>query len=839
MSRRTNARNELPGMRSSLQMPQGFYGGDVANPDLAKLVKTHGTQFDPETDSYSIASYDQPIKTTKATAIYNMHTYSSKKPHNAIRKYIQHYTSPGDIVLDPFSGSGGTAIASLLDGRVPIALDLSPAAGFISANSLRVFDCNDFQEAFTQLRKVIEDKVRQRFSWSQPAGLVKAVVYSETLRCVRCLKPVPVIAATAGDIRNFRGRTKAEECCPFCGEALKTAGERLGFVPAEVHVKEPGKSAFTPVNVLGNQDVAERFPVIPTDPPEHLRVTFEGNIQPRLWKNLARAGAIRVADLFSDANLSCLLEITTGIDALPGVSNASRSLLHLAVHAILYNCTRMYRNRAKGGFVSGTYYIPHQSKCINPWESFVSKCKEIERAIDEASCNDLDELSAIVSVESATSFCSSGHIPANSIDYIFTDPPYGGTYHYGALNFLWEAWRGCDLSWRSNEITISEDGSLTAADWRDRMHQSMSECFDALKPGRWISLCFHGEVDLWEAINDIMAEVGFVTSHAEEALFIDTDQKSYNQITGETSKKRDLVISFRKPKPGDWVVTHLYIPADADPATFQDMGRQVIRDFLTSHPGALKDRIYDELISRMVRRGEMESHDFDSLLRSVAEEVTEPVRKNLFENADADRLGSHVVSRWYLKETADQIDSAEQDRENAAADRLGSFMVKYFEQNPESQGVHYSDLFEQIIVIPVEQRPRRLFENWLPEYFFKTTDGTWRPPADEIERQQKEAMREAGTLRRMKRFANALIEGVPVREQDRPDGVLTLVEWIRQCRRAGLYEQGRTMYEKGGLDLSKLDDEEQLEVEDDYRICVKRGSEDAPNKKSKARKKKS
>lgn len=90
----------------------------------------------------------------------------------------------------------------------------------------------------------------------------------------------------------------------------------------------------------------------------------------------------------------------------------------------------------------------------------------------------------------------------------------------------------------------------------------------------------------------------------------------------------------------------------------------------------------------------------------------------------------------------------------------------------------------------------------------------------------------------MKRFANALIEGVPVREQDCPDGVLTLVEWIRQCRRAGLYEQGRAMYEKGGLDLSKLDDEEQIEVEDDYRICVKRGSEDKPKKATKGRKKK-
>jgi len=52
-------------------------------------------------------AFNQPIATTKATAIYNMHVYWSKKPHDAIQQYICHYTKPGDIVLDPFCGSGG------------------------------------------------------------------------------------------------------------------------------------------------------------------------------------------------------------------------------------------------------------------------------------------------------------------------------------------------------------------------------------------------------------------------------------------------------------------------------------------------------------------------------------------------------------------------------------------------------------------------------------------------------------------------------------------------------------------------------------------------------------
>ena len=62
-----------------------------------------------------------------------------------------------------------------------------------------------------------------------------------------------------------------------------------------------------------------------------------------------------------------------------------------------------------------------------------------------------------------------------------------------------------------------------------------------------------------------------------------------------------------------------------------------------------------------------------------------------------------------------------------------------------------------------------------PEYFFKTTVGTSRPP-DKEEAGQFVALREAGTLRRIKRFAHALIDGVPVRE--RTDQLATWSFWI-------------------------------------------------------------
>src|SRR4051812_24006823 len=89
------------------RMPEGYYSGDQPNPHLRAFVEAHlrAHPYDPTADRYDAPAFTTSISSTKATTIYYMHTYWSKKPHDAIRQYIEHYTQPGDLVLDPFCGS--------------------------------------------------------------------------------------------------------------------------------------------------------------------------------------------------------------------------------------------------------------------------------------------------------------------------------------------------------------------------------------------------------------------------------------------------------------------------------------------------------------------------------------------------------------------------------------------------------------------------------------------------------------------------------------------------------------------------------------------------------------
>ena len=75
-----------------------------------------------------------PIPATRqgARRHYGVHPYFTRRPFNVVRDYIRHYSRAGDRVLDPFGGSGVTAIEAFLESRVGIHNDINPLANFIA-----------------------------------------------------------------------------------------------------------------------------------------------------------------------------------------------------------------------------------------------------------------------------------------------------------------------------------------------------------------------------------------------------------------------------------------------------------------------------------------------------------------------------------------------------------------------------------------------------------------------------------------------------------------------------------------------------------------------------------
>jgi DNA modification methylase len=831
------------------KMPEGYYSGDKPNPNLRAFVEQHLKErpYGPETDDYDVPAFDKPIETTKATAIYNMHTYWSKKPHDAIRQYIRHYTKPGDLVLDPFCGSGGTALAALMEGRKAIAIDRSPAATFITKNYCTPVDVHELQKAFEELKR----KVKPEIDWLYETRCDRCggkattayTVYSQVFQCPRCLEKVALFDCVEVEGETAKGKPKKISACPHCHkrgivEEISTRAKKFGAVPVLVSYfceggckpargerrhNDPDKKKreYFEKYDLGKIQEIEAKDIPHWYPKDRMMHAPEDQ---ECWGVKWRAGTSNfrtVDELFTKRNLWALAAIME--------EAKDQDILRFCGTAILSYISRQQPAFGGGGGISGTFYLPQIPSERHVLVSFERKLK----GIIEAKQGSLFTTSFMVSCQSALSMTN---VQSNSIDYIFTDPPYADKVQYGELSFPIEAWLDLDTHWHGEEIIVNEVRGKSEEDWANMMRQAMAECYRVLKPGRCISLCYHDTSEgTWSLVQDIMAEAGFIVEKSDAALYIDTGQKSYNQLVADKVNKRDLVINFRKPKL-DELTTSIAITGDEDKTTFNEKVRQIIRDYLGANPGITKDRIYDEVVSRMVRRGQMEAHDFDELLRTVAEEAKTPVMKNLFEQTDPDLFGTHEIGRWYLKETELVIaDDAENAREDMAAGKLGAFIKEFIEKNPGDEGVHYSDLFEHYIYV-VKDKPRRQLAEFLPDYFYKTERGTWRLPASEDEEKAKREARVKGLGRRVKRYIAQLEQGAAIPEKERPNDA-TLAEWIRHCKRAGLYEQGKLLYEKGGLNPDNLPEEAMVNVEEDYQVCARMLARETGEAKRRGRKK--
>lgn len=820
-------------------MLEGYYSGDKPNPNLRAFVEEHLKErpYNPDTDDYNVPAFDKPIETTKATAIYNMHTYWSKKPHDAIRQYIRHFTKPGDLVLDPMCGSGGTALAALMEGRKAIAIDRSPAATFISKNYCTPVDVNELQKAFEELKA----KVKSEIDWLYETRCDRCggnattayTVYSQVFQCPRCLEKIPLFDCVEVAGKTAKGKPKKINACPHCYkrgliEEISTRGEKFGAVPVLVnYLCESGCKPAKEQRRHNDEDAKkreyfEKFDIgklkdieakqIPYWYPTHRMMHAPEDRE--CWGAEWRPGRnFRTVDeLFTKRNLWALSIIKKYAN-----DNKFRDIFYFALTAVSLALSRMQRYSPNSGFPNmillGTYYIPQIGREIEVFSWYEGKIASLLKGFKSISLNSKDSMISTSDVRKL-------EIPIDSVDYIFTDPPYAENVQYGELNFIWEAWLGLDTHWHDEEIIINEIRGKTEADWTNMMRQAMAECYRVLKPGRWISLCYHDTSEgTWALIQDIMAEVGFIVDKSDTALYFDTMQKSYNQLTADKVTKRDLIINFRKPKPGE-ISTRIQINGSEDQVTFNEKVRAIIREYLEGHPGAAKDRIYDEVVSRMVRQQQMEAHNFEELLRQVAEEVQEPVMEDLFTAKKPDLFERHIQSRWYLKETElAVVDAAESAKEDTAAGQMGTFIETQLAQHPEWDGVHYSDLFEQY-VYTVKDKPRRPLAEWLLDYYYKTDSGTYRLPLTDEEKQLKAAGRAQGINRRIKRYLAFLEQGLAVPAKERPNDA-TLAEWIRHCKRSGMYDQGKLLFEKGGLNSDNLSEEAQVDVEEDYDVCVR------------------
>jgi DNA modification methylase len=188
-----------------------------------------------------------------------------------------------------------------------------------------------------------------------------------------------------------------------------------------------------------------------------------------------------------------------------------------------------------GGGVAGTMYAPtiHAERSVI--DTFARKTKQLARTSFPHLSNTLVNTSSVGDLST---------IPAASVDYIFTDPPFGESLQYAELNFYVEGWLGVTTSWQ-DDCVLNYVHKKGIEFYSELMASAFRNYSRLLKPGRWITVEFHNSQNtVWTAIQNALERAGFIVASVR---VLDKQQRSYNAINRSGAVDQDLVISAYKP----------------------------------------------------------------------------------------------------------------------------------------------------------------------------------------------------------------------------------------------------------------------------------------------------
>ncbi len=584
-----------------LAMSDPPYYTACPNPFLADLVRewSQGKDEDPSAP-YSRNPLAIDASEGKTDPLYKAHGYHTKVPHKAIVRAIVHYTDPGDIVLDGFCGSGMTGVAAQVCAnpdpdlkqsveleranaglpapvwgpRHAVLNDLSPAATFIAANYCLPFDV----EAFAKAGKRILSEVEKEIGWmyetrhvpSSPAmgegygegvkGRIEYTVWSEVFTCPDCAGEVVFLEEA---LEKETKRVRDSFPCPHCGSelnkdrlervfessydsVLNQTLKRVKFQPCLITYKV-GKTRYEKTPDKDDLKTLEKIRDMPF-PPEvpsnrfPIEEMYHGS-------RIGPKGFTHVHHFFLPRAAQALAALWRKANSQK--DSRLRNMLLYFVEQAFWSSSVCNSYRPTGfsqvsQYMKGIYYVPSQHSELSPWYLNEGKLKRLDKVF--SGFRQWDTGSNCQDVGSALSTGTTAHLnlPDDSIDYIFTDPPFGENIYYADLNFLVESWHRVQTS-TAPEAIVDKAKDKDLPDYQKLMQRCFEEYERVLKPGRWMTVVFHNSRNaVWNAIQEALQVAGFVVA---DVRTLDKQQGSYRQVTS-TAVKQDLVISAYKPNGG-------------------------------------------------------------------------------------------------------------------------------------------------------------------------------------------------------------------------------------------------------------------------------------------------
>lgn len=441
-----------------------------------------------------------PVKKRAARRHFGVHGYFTKQTWNVVAEYIKNFSKPGDLVLDPFGGSGITAVEALMNGRSAINIDLNPMAVFLVQSLIAPVKQSDLTQAFNE--------VKEEYLKKEPK--------------------------TDDEIKKALNKYQGPKPLPL----------------------PKGSDVETVDQLFSNKQTAQLG-------------LLKSIIKKQQNENIRNSLLLMFSGIVTKANLTYHTGNTATRD---GQGNAS---------AFQY-----YR-----------YRIAPDPKDVDIMKYFELRFQKIREAKKEMEyfINDKTISKAQIVKGTATNL---KFIPKETVDYIYTDPPYGKKIPYLDLSAMWNAWLDLEVTEQDFKDEAIEGGEHDKSkdEYNELMAQSIKEMYRVLKYDRWLSFVFaHKDPEFWHLIIDTAESCGFEYAGAVAQKNGQTSfKKRQNPFTVLSGQ---LIINFRKVRnPRAIMKANLGLD-------IAEIVMQTIEGIIAKYNGATLEQINDELIIKGLELG--------------------------------------------------------------------------------------------------------------------------------------------------------------------------------------------------------------------------------------------
>lgn len=437
-------------------------------------------------------------------AMYRAMKYWGRKPHNIWNDYIDHYCPQKGVVLDPFMGSGISTFESIKLKRKIISTDLNPLSSFVVEVLTSKFDEGRFRGIVNDIKNTIEVDPVYKEHYKKTINNESVTVYNYIWK--------------NGKVELTRYKTSTNK-----GISIKADNE-------DVHKAESMESLSIPYWFPTDQ-----FPQNPSINNNFFK-GIGGTTFDKLWTRRNLYILARIYDLIQQSEQEVKLQLMY----------AFIHTLHLVSKMVVPRSDVGNRDFS-GSWGRADYMIRTKSMEQNPLVVFLRSCLDRQGVVNAM----LDANSSLPN-DIKTNFINSkkkrlntnadinygvvdiadlcDYIKDNSIDFIITDPPYGGLVQYMDLSMVWLVWlQHFDSKYTpdaSGEITFKKN-ITSRLSYKLKLVRAFKNMYKVLKPEHYMVVTFHNQdIKEWNDFVGAIREAGFVFEKVTH---------QYNKRSGESN----------------------------------------------------------------------------------------------------------------------------------------------------------------------------------------------------------------------------------------------------------------------------------------------------------------